>query len=120
MPTEPIDFANDPKNKIDLIGNYAQPFYPDAATLIQEIGSLTPPSWISQADTSRLDSILPLSGEARDQAAASFAHDLAADGSLIPYGYPVDGVYFGDSVGCRTIISGIMNLDLVALCPSMP
>ena len=61
-----------------------------------------------------------LSGDARAQAAASYAHDLVSDGLLIPYGYPVDGVYFGRSVGCWTVINGIMNLDLVALCPQSP
>ena len=116
----PIDFANDPRNKIDVIGNYGQPFYPDAPTLLEEIGSLTPPSWVSDEQTARLAAILEMSGDERNQAAAGFAHDLVAEGLLIPYGYPVDGVYFGDGVGCRTIISGIMNLDLVALCPGSP
>jgi ABC-type transport system substrate-binding protein len=116
----PIDLADDPKNKIDMLGNYAQPFFPDAASLLEQIGAITPSSWIADDRASRMQSILAMSGAARDQAAASFAHDVAADGLLIPYGYPVDGVYFGDSVGCRTIISGIMNLDLVAVCPATP
>ena len=116
----PIDFANDPKNKVDMLGNYAQPFFPDAASLLEQIGGITPPRWITDDQASRMQGILAMSGAARDQAAASFAHDLAADGLLIPYGYPVDGVYFGDSTGCRTIINGIMNLDLVALCPQAP
>ena len=116
----PIDFANDPKNKVDMLGNYAQPFFPDAASLLEQIGGITPRRWITDDQASRMQGILAMSGAARDQAAASFAHDLAADGLLIPYDYPVDGVYFGVAVGCRTIINGIMNLDLIALCPASP
>jgi ABC-type transport system substrate-binding protein len=116
----PIEFAADPKNNIDMLENYAQPWFPDSATLLEQIGSVTPQNWISEAQASRMQAVLAMTGDARDQAAASFAHDLASDGLLIPWGYPVEGVYFGDPVGCRTLNSGIMNLDLVALCPQAP
>jgi hypothetical protein len=103
-----------------MIENYAQPFYPDAAQLVDDIVSGAPQGWFNAAQQQQAASLLALAGTARDQGAADFAQQLTSDATVIPYGGSIDGVYFSPSVGCRTIIAGIMNVDLTALCPASP
>jgi ABC-type oligopeptide transport system substrate-binding subunit len=116
----PFDAAVDPRQRIDMIENYAQPFYPDAAQLVDDIVSGAPQGWFNAAQQQQAASLLALAGTARDQGAADFAQQLTSDATVIPYGGSIDGVYFSPSVGCRTIIAGIMNVDLTALCPASP
>ena len=45
----PFDAAVDPRQRIDMIDNYAQPFYPDAAQLLDDIVSGAPQGWFNVA-----------------------------------------------------------------------
>src|SRR4051812_23174410 len=115
---DPISAASDARNKIDIVGAYAQPFYPDAAVLMSEVVTSAPTGWFDATKPAEASALLARSGDERDRAAADLARQLTEDAAVIPYGLPQDGVYFGKSVGCRTVIAGIINVDLVALCPA--
>jgi ABC-type oligopeptide transport system substrate-binding subunit len=115
----PIEAAADPTNKIDLIAPYVQQDYPDSAALLNEMVDTAPKGWLSDSVVAQAKSLLSLAGTARNQAAADLAHVLTTDATVIPYGESIDGVYFSPKVGCRTIVGGVINVDLVALCPAV-
>jgi ABC-type oligopeptide transport system substrate-binding subunit len=117
---DPQGAAGTPKDKIDIVASYSQAPFPDAATLVDQIVTTGPQGWFDEAQINAADALLDLSGDERDQQAADMAQSLTGSAMVIPYGLPADGVYFGPSVGCRTIIPGIINVDLVALCPATP
>jgi len=115
---DPIAAADNAKQKIDIVANYAQAQFPDAASVVNLVVNTAPKGWFDADQVAAADSLLQLSGDDRDRQAAAVAQTLTASAAVVPYGVPADGVYFGPSVGCRTIIAGIMNVDLAALCPA--
>ena len=114
---DPTGAAGIAKNKIDIIANYSQAPFPDAATVVNLVITTAPQDWFEATQLSAADALIQLAGQARDEQAATLAQALTTSATVIPYGVPADGVYFGTSVGCRTISPGLMNVDLVALCP---
>ena len=67
-----------------------------------------------KAKVAALDS---LAGRERLDGAADLAHTLVDDAVIIPFAFAPDGVYTSPRIGCQTVVPGIFNLDLLALCP---
>ena len=65
-------------------------------------------SWIASED---------LSGQARIDAAAAFAHRIASEETLVvPYGYGVEPFFISERIGCGFVQPAIAAVDLLSLC----
>jgi ABC-type transport system substrate-binding protein len=109
--------AADPKEKIDMINSYAQPYYPDPVTLLQQIVVENTPQRLAGARGGRSSegTCAPHGRGAADHGGGCGPRSRRGCVDHPVRLFARRGLFAAD-VGCQTIVPGIMNLDLAALC----
>ena len=106
--------ALDANSKVDLLDWNLWTSYHDPVALL---GGLRDDPWIGKANLRELERLQTLSGQARIDAAAAFAHRIVDDEALVvPYGYPVYPFFVSQRIGCGFVQPAIGAVDLLSLC----
>ena len=78
-----------------------------------------PEGWLTADERSAIAGLKGLSDPERlDRALAIERRLVQEDPVIVPFAYQVWSSFIGDGVGCPVMQPGVMDLDLVALCPS--
>jgi ABC-type transport system substrate-binding protein len=107
--------AKKPDTQISMMFVGVVEEYPDPVLVLDELMNST--GWAGDARFAELERNKLLSGAERLAAAATLAEDLSDADLLVPFGRPVNSMYFSENVACAFVQPGIAAVDLLGLCP---
>ncbi|MEO8229545.1 MAG: ABC transporter substrate-binding protein [Chloroflexota bacterium] len=120
---DPWGDALRPGAPIDIFEAGIDAEYPDAGTLLRDLGDR---SWIGRAEAREIQRIRALAGPASIDGAMALDRRIVDDSAaVIPYGYPEYPNYFSEAIDCGFVQPAIGAVDLLSLCrkeagPSSP
>ncbi len=98
----------------DLVPLFSGSDLPDPAAVID---GMRDDLWLGEANLRELDRLQGLSGEARIDDTAAFAHRIASEETLVvPYGHDVVPFFVSERIGCGFIQPAIAAVDLLSFC----
>lgn len=102
----------------DIIPMWTGIEFPDGATFLSNmLGNDIPDDWLPAGVAERVDRLLRLRGDERDQATSKLAEELTRD--VVPavaYGSGVTTEFFSPRLGCRVFPPLGFGVDLASLC----
>ena len=99
---------------LDIVDSGFGSPYPDGVSMLRQLVEFSPPGWLPSDTAQAIEALEPLSGDARDRAAARLATQLAVrDAPVIAYGHRAVGALISRRIGCDDE-PGV--LELATLC----